>query len=141
MTGGGRAAAVAHERAEQQDLGLDASSHFATEGALHSLTGCCLEWGGGGKGGGAAFVYPAYILHILDQTFTFYSFTSPSFLLYGVCVWSNAAPAETSERGWLLGHRSPTMAGIILKKGGRCGPLFFTTPHHHHHHLTHGSTC
>lgn len=39
MTGGGRAPAVAHERAEKQDLGLDASSHFAAEGVLHSLTG------------------------------------------------------------------------------------------------------
>lgn len=39
MTGGGRAPAVAHERAEKQDLGLDASSHFSGEGVLHSLTG------------------------------------------------------------------------------------------------------
>lgn len=38
MTGGGRAPAVAHERAEKQDLGLDASSHFAGEGVLHSLS-------------------------------------------------------------------------------------------------------
>ena len=38
MTGGGRAPAVAHERAEKQDLRLDASSHFAGEGVLHSLT-------------------------------------------------------------------------------------------------------
>lgn len=38
MTGGGRAPAVANERAEKQDLGLDASSHFAGEGVLHSLS-------------------------------------------------------------------------------------------------------
>lgn len=38
MTGGGRTPAVAHERAEKQDLGLDASSHFAGEGVLHSLS-------------------------------------------------------------------------------------------------------
>lgn len=46
MTGGGRAPAVAHERAEKQDLGLDASSHFAGEGVLHSLTDRRMGWGG-----------------------------------------------------------------------------------------------
>lgn len=47
MTGGGRAPAVAHERTEKQDLGLDASSHFAAEGVLHSLTGQPMRTGGG----------------------------------------------------------------------------------------------
>lgn len=73
MTGGGRTPAVAHERAEKQDLGLDASSHFAAEGVLHSLSSPVRSREDGlGVGGGFC---PATLLSPLGNH-------TPSFLAY-----------------------------------------------------------
>lgn len=81
MTGGGRAPAVAHERAEKQDLGLDASSHFAGEGVLHSLTGLLRRR----RMGGGCFCQANPSLASLEPH-SFYHFTSSTlFFRENVC--------------------------------------------------------
>lgn len=72
MTGGGRAPAVAHERTEKQDLGLDASSHFAAEGVLHSLTGRLMRRGVG-------FCPATLLLTSLELRSPFFPPPSPSY--------------------------------------------------------------
>lgn len=111
MTGGRRAPAVAHERAEQQDLGLDA---FAFAGALHSLTRAAV-WSGWGGVGELLSIHLTTFGTFLDLTFTFYSFTPQSFGCWGVwSIMQLLKEAETSEKGlsgcW--GHRSHSMAGM-----------------------------
>lgn len=133
MTGGGRAPAVAHERTEKQDLGLDASSHFAAEGVLHSLTGQPMRTGGG------AFVQLPLSSPLWNCALLFFPFSFlflhflNSFLFQGMCAASrsNAAPAgvyrgTTSAEGTqgppVAGHRGRSKAGM---KGGNTRWLSF----------------
>lgn len=147
MTGGGRAPAVAHERAEKQDLGLDASSHFAAEGVLHSLTSPVRSrrGGWGGEPGFArwAFVRPAFPHLSGNRTppsfFTFFALFS--LLLVNVC-----SLVSTTRRGSSPGYSnapahirktpkkraSGCWAQRRLKgwneKGVICSPLDFLLP-------------
>lgn len=124
VTGGGRAPAVAHERAEKQDLGLDASSHFAGEGVLHSLTGLLIEQGGHRR----AFVRlpllsPPLELHSLSLFISF-SFLGNVCSLTEQCgSWSGTGAPEKLEGLSGCWARGPLKGWN--EKRGNMWPLFF----------------
>lgn len=129
MTGGGRAPAVAHERAEKQDLGLDASSHFAGEGVLHSLTSLLRRRGWVG-GCGLLSSYPS-LTSLEPHSFLFSSLLKPlSFWRMCAASPSNAAPGGVQEHSSPEETQGPLVAGCRARskvgmKGGICGPFSF----------------
>lgn len=142
MTGGGRAPAVAHERAEKQDLGLDASSHFAGEGVLHSLTSPARSRRGGcgWRAPGLrdwAFVWLAFPHLSGNRMFSFTFLTLFSLLVNMCCLAAQRDSLQAYRKA--PAHRRKTQkraSGCWVQrrlkgwneKGVICSPLDFLLP-------------
>ena len=124
MTGGRRAPAVAHERAKKQDLGLDASSHFARWRGLAFIKRASKKKKGWGS------YCPATPLSPPELHSFWISSLLKLFSLQRMCAasGSNVAPGGLQEHpgpGETLG---PPVAGCRSSlKGwyekGKCGPF------------------
>lgn len=132
MTGGRRAPAVAHERAKKQDLGLDASSHFAGWWGLAFIKRPSKKKRGGG---GLLSSYPYFTSPELHSFWISSLLKLFSFQRICAASESNAAPGGLQEHTGPAETGGPPVAGWrASSKGwnekGDTRPLFFLTKKH-----------